>query len=205
MRGKPWTGGCGSSEAQARLSTSCKGVPGSLARGGHGHGCGFRSSESTTRSQGHGRHSELEGRYLHAPLWPLIATPRRYIYNQRQCGRCKGPVRTWDMAARTVYCCETCQPLNAVKGAAGAGGSEAAVALSPARAAALAAARPARVFVSHCAPDDPEDGDLAPDKVRAAVWRSGTASSGLSELACSAGLLGCTIARHGTLDMASLG
>ncbi|GLC40886.1 bubble DNA binding [Pleodorina starrii] len=36
---------------------------------------------------------------------------RRYIYNQKTCGRCKGPVRTWDMAARTVYCCETCQPL----------------------------------------------------------------------------------------------
>ncbi|GFR49354.1 hypothetical protein Agub_g11371, partial [Astrephomene gubernaculifera] len=36
---------------------------------------------------------------------------RRYIYNQQQCGRCKGPVRTWRMAGRTVYCCERCQPL----------------------------------------------------------------------------------------------
>ncbi|WIA28170.1 hypothetical protein OEZ86_010738 [Tetradesmus obliquus] len=36
---------------------------------------------------------------------------RRYIYNQRQCGFCKGPVTTWDMAGRTVYCCSTCQPL----------------------------------------------------------------------------------------------
>lgn len=27
---------------------------------------------------------------------------RRYIYNQSQCGRCKGPVKVWDMAGRTV-------------------------------------------------------------------------------------------------------
>lgn len=26
----------------------------------------------------------------------------RYIYNQRQCGFCKGPVKVWDMAGRTV-------------------------------------------------------------------------------------------------------
>ena len=36
----------------------------------------------------------------------------RYIYNQRQCGNCKGCVRTWDMSSRTVYACETCQPLD---------------------------------------------------------------------------------------------
>lgn len=90
----------------------------------------------------------------------------RYIYNQKQCGRCKGPVRTWDMAARTVYCCLTCQPLPgsaaaaaaaAGAGAAAAGGSGGAagpaaaaaaegVQLSAARAAAMAAGRTARVF-----------------------------------------------------------
>ena len=35
----------------------------------------------------------------------------RYIYNHTTCGRCKSPVSTWSMAARTVYACETCQPL----------------------------------------------------------------------------------------------
>lgn len=29
---------------------------------------------------------------------------RRYIYNHSQCGRCKGAVKSWDMANRTVYC-----------------------------------------------------------------------------------------------------
>ncbi|KAG2426522.1 hypothetical protein HXX76_011749 [Chlamydomonas incerta] len=139
---------------------------------------------------------------------------RRYIYNQKSCGRCKGPVRTWDMAGRTVYCCETCQPLNPHKAAGGKGtggaGSQAAgargakkgrgaggsgsagagngngkvigesesdeereqgegeeeeeeeevqeeVQIAPARRAAMAAARTGRVFVSHCAPDDPAD------------------------------------------------
>lgn len=36
-------------------------------------------------------------------------------------GRCRGPVRTWDMAGRTVYCCARCQPLN---GALAAGRAE---------------------------------------------------------------------------------
>lgn len=31
---------------------------------------------------------------------------RRYVYNQGTCGRCRGGVRTWDMAGRTVYACE---------------------------------------------------------------------------------------------------
>jgi formamidopyrimidine-DNA glycosylase len=34
---------------------------------------------------------------------------RRYIYNHSRCGMCLGPVRTWDMATRTVYACESCQ------------------------------------------------------------------------------------------------
>jgi hypothetical protein len=137
----------------------------------------------------------------------------RYIYNQRACGRCKGPIRTWDMAARTVYCCVTCQPLRgeppprpapylaaepsgtandghgadgeAVQPHAGqvrvaAGGaakpagvedstparhgagtlfpptiSSATELLTPSRRAAMASSRPARIFKSACAPDDP--------------------------------------------------
>lgn len=35
----------------------------------------------------------------------------RYIYNHATCGRCKGTVEVWDMAARTVYACTACQPL----------------------------------------------------------------------------------------------
>ena len=34
----------------------------------------------------------------------------RYIYNKAACARCKTPVRVWDMAARTCYACEACQP-----------------------------------------------------------------------------------------------
>lgn len=34
---------------------------------------------------------------------------RRYIYNHKSCGVCAGRVRTWDMASRTVYACDTCQ------------------------------------------------------------------------------------------------
>ena len=35
----------------------------------------------------------------------------RYVYNHPLCGRCKGQVDVWDMAARTVYACPSCQPL----------------------------------------------------------------------------------------------
>jgi hypothetical protein len=40
-----------------------------------------------------------------------LRLPARYIYNQKKCGRCSSHVRTWDMAGRTVYACEHCQPL----------------------------------------------------------------------------------------------
>uniref|UniRef100_A0A1D1ZV89 DNA-(apurinic or apyrimidinic site) lyase n=1 Tax=Auxenochlorella protothecoides TaxID=3075 RepID=A0A1D1ZV89_AUXPR len=72
------------------------------------------------------------------PAWA-----RRYIYNQARCGRCGGRVATWDMAGRTVYACARCQPLQA--------GTE----LAEGRRAAVAAAAPAREFLSHCAPEDP--------------------------------------------------
>ena len=64
---------------------------------------------------------------------------RRYIYNQDTCGRCRGPIKTWDMATRTVYACETCQPLVGT--------------MSAARAEAHAKASAPRLFQSHCAPD----------------------------------------------------
>ncbi|KAK9842012.1 hypothetical protein WJX81_004236 [Elliptochloris bilobata] len=70
---------------------------------------------------------------------------RRYIYNQARCGRCGGEIRTWNMAARTCYACHTCQPLPA------------ATVLAAARAKALAAAAPTKVFKSHCAPEPQAD------------------------------------------------
>ena len=66
---------------------------------------------------------------------------RRYIYNQASCGRCHAAVRTWDMATRKVYACETCQPLVGD------------VLMSAKRAEKHAQAVDARLFVSHCAPD----------------------------------------------------
>eukprot|EP00775_Hariotina_reticulata_P002486 gene2486-2789_t len=92
---------------------------------------------------------------------------RRYIYNQRQCGRCKGSVKSWDMAGRTVYCCDTCQPLK-LSGAPSAGleALEAAAAAVVDDAGGIAAGTE---FVSHCAPDDPAD--LVPQKMTCAQLR----------------------------------
>jgi hypothetical protein len=87
---------------------------------------------------------------------------RRYIYNQSSCGRCGSAVRTWDMAARTVYACESCQPLSGE--------------LSKSRAAAHAASTPARLFVSHCAPDDHTA--LTPAKMTVAQLRTALEAKG---------------------------
>ena len=35
---------------------------------------------------------------------------RRYIYNSPKCGKCGGKVKSWDIAGRTCYACEVCQP-----------------------------------------------------------------------------------------------
>lgn len=66
---------------------------------------------------------------------------RRYIYNHKKCCLCHGSIRSWDMAARTVYACDKCQPLR--KGTQ----------LTEARTKAMAAAKQAKEFVSHCAAD----------------------------------------------------
>ena len=76
---------------------------------------------------------------------------RRYVYNQAACGRCRNTIATWDMASRTVYACETCQPRVGE--------------MSAARAKAHAEAAPARLFQSHCAPDDDDGAALAPAKM----------------------------------------
>jgi hypothetical protein len=36
---------------------------------------------------------------------------RRYIYNSKNCPRCKSPIKTWDIANRRCYACPKCQPL----------------------------------------------------------------------------------------------
>lgn len=93
---------------------------------------------------------------------------RRYIYNQKQCPACKGPVRSWSMSNRTVYCCETCQPLDTNQRAA----------LPAARAKALGAAGGAKLFASHCAPD--RGADVLPEKMRVAELRSALDALGLN-------------------------
>jgi hypothetical protein len=90
---------------------------------------------------------------------------RRYVYNQAMCGRCRGAVATWDMQARTVYCCETCQPQVGM--------------MSPARAKAHGKAAPARLFQSHCAPDDAAEA-LPPAKMSVSQLREALAKHGLA-------------------------
>ena len=93
---------------------------------------------------------------------------RRYIYNQDTCGRCRGPIKTWDMATRTVYCCETCQPLVGK--------------MSAARAEAHAKASAPRLFMSHCAPDGGDavlhPAKMSVEQLRAALTGRGLAASG---------------------------
>ncbi|KAJ1624823.1 hypothetical protein T492DRAFT_1044169 [Pavlovales sp. CCMP2436] len=59
---------------------------------------------------------------------------RRWIYNRSTCGRCDGPVLSWEMSARTCYACPSCQPRDTVVPAP-------------------KGAHPSTVFNSHCARD----------------------------------------------------
>ena len=90
---------------------------------------------------------------------------RRYIYNQAKCGRCSSSVRCWDMAARTAYACESCQPLVGP--------------LSAPRQAALAKAAPPKLFTSHCAPDA-ADASLPPQKMTVAQLRAALAAKAVA-------------------------
>jgi hypothetical protein len=89
---------------------------------------------------------------------------RRYVYNQSSCGRCGGGIRSWSMATRTVYCCEACQPLPSH------------VVVSQARTEAMAAAGPARLFQSHCAPDGADT--LLPSKMSVSQLRAALLAKG---------------------------
>jgi hypothetical protein len=71
---------------------------------------------------------------------------RRYVYNQTTCGNCGSRIQSWaDPNKRTVYACTTCQVLATALG----GATE----VTEARQSALARAKGAQVFHSHCAPD----------------------------------------------------
>ena len=82
---------------------------------------------------------------------------RRYVYNQRSCGRCGAAVKTWDMANRTVYCCEGCQPLlPSTRGVS----ERASVRTKDAKAHVP--------FVSHCAAESPGTLAAEPEKLTVA-------------------------------------
>lgn len=102
---------------------------------------------------------------------------RRYIYNHSSCGRCGSSVRTWDMAARTVYACETCQPLLLVEGAQ----------LDQRRQKALAAARDPKIFKSHCAPEGRQH--QLPSQMAVAELKEALSALGLSAAGKKAGLV----------------
>lgn len=95
---------------------------------------------------------------LFGPPWT-----RRYVYNQSKCGRCGSRIKSWDIANRTAYACETCQPLKA--------------ALPGDRAKVLAGAKDAALFTSHCAPDGAEE--LCPAKMKVAQLRQALEEAGL--------------------------
>ena len=110
---------------------------------------------------------------------------RRYVYNQSHCGRCGGGIRTWSMATRTVYCCDVCQPLPAK------------AEVTPARTQAMAAAGPARLFQSHCAPDGADT--LLPSKMSVAQLRAALLAKGapLPGKAGKTQLVAALLAVHG--------
>ena len=88
-------------------------------------------------------------------------TLRRWLYNRATCGRCDGPVRSWQIQSRTCYACARCQPLD---GAA---------------AAPVDAAAPA-LFNSHCASESLEERLAQPQKLRVAELRAALEAAGLS-------------------------
>ncbi|GAQ78620.1 putative DNA glycosylase [Klebsormidium nitens] len=45
------------------------------------------------------------------PMAALRGGDRRYVYNHASCRRCGSQIRSWVVATRTLYACETCQPL----------------------------------------------------------------------------------------------
>jgi len=101
---------------------------------------------------------------------------RRYVYNQTKCGRCRGGVRVWDMANRTVYACETCQPLR------GAGAGVASQKAKGDRETETdAKSQPFVPFVSHCAPDSGRAAAMEPSRLTVAQLKAALTERGWPE------------------------
>ena len=88
---------------------------------------------------------------------------RRYVYNQTKCGRCRGNVRVWDMANRTVYACETCQPLRCDSPQTPKRGRKQEKTEEK---------KPFVPFVSHCAPDSDRAALMEPSRLTVAQLKA---------------------------------
>ena len=86
---------------------------------------------------------------------------RRWIYNSARCGKCSGPVKSWDLQGRTCYACERCQPRQG-----GDGVSALPLASSP------------QLFLSHCASDSLADRMSTPQKLTVAELRAALEARG---------------------------
>jgi formamidopyrimidine-DNA glycosylase len=91
---------------------------------------------------------------------------RRYVYNHSTCGFCKSSIKSWDMAGRTCYACETCQPLHS---------------------ASSHKPKPAKEFVSHCAPE--VEADVSPSKMTVVQLKQLLSEKGLSTTGTKATLV----------------
>ena len=102
---------------------------------------------------------------------------RRYVYNQKTCGRCRGDVRVWNMANRTVYACETCQPLRAqTSPVAKRETAETAAARKEKKA--KKKNKPFVPFVSHCAPDSARAASMEPSRLTVAQLKTALTERG---------------------------
>jgi hypothetical protein len=97
---------------------------------------------------------------------------RRYVYNQTKCGRCRGNVRVWDMANRTVYACETCQPLLSGSPQTPKRGRKREETEEK---------KPFVPFVSHCAPDSDRAALMEPSRLTVAQLKATLAERGWPE------------------------
>ncbi|KAH8047605.1 hypothetical protein JL721_12158 [Aureococcus anophagefferens] len=104
---------------------------------------------------------------------------RRYIYNKAKCPKCGSRVVSWDIAARTAYACETCQPKRAAEEAPATPAKKRRPADEAPKPAAKRAKKKAHVpFLSHCAPEAADSRKTVPE-LRAALKARGAATSSL--------------------------
>ena len=105
---------------------------------------------------------------------------RRWLYNSATCGKCGGPVTSWQIQARTCYACAACQPLPShAAGAAATPASNDRDGATP------------KLFLSHCAAEPLSERLRTPAKLRVAELRELLAAKGL----CSTGKKAELVAR----------